>query len=178
MLPGAARRRYRSSASADPAQALLQLAAGVVEAAHYRSLRTIEHAADLLVGEPLHFAEKYYRSMFRGQLGDCFGEAAGDLGVARALVRVAVVPVVGEQRQRILAAVGLARLECGVRELRLAASMIDTEVHGDSVRPGVEAGVTLEPVQALVCLGEGLLRDVECIISVSKHAERERGDLA
>src|SRR5262249_34487512 len=56
--------------------------------------------------------------------------------------------------------------------------MIDTEVHGYSVRPGVEAGVTLEPVQALVCLGEGLLRDVECIISVSKHAERERGDLA
>src|SRR5262249_53990745 len=56
--------------------------------------------------------------------------------------------------------------------------MIDTQVHGDPVRPGVEAGVPLEAVQALVCLGEGLLRDVECIIPVSKHTERERGDLA
>src|SRR5262249_27244571 len=151
---------------------------GVVEAAHHGSLRTIEHAADLLVGAPLHFAKEYYRSMFRGQLGDGFGEAAGDLGVARALVRVAVVSAVGNQRQRTLAPLGVARLERGVRELRLAASMIDTEVHGDAVRPGVEAGVTLEAVQALVCLGEGLLRDVERIISVSKHAERERGDLA
>src|SRR5262249_1571446 len=122
--------------------------------------------------------KEYYRSMFRGQLCDGRREVAGDLGIARALVRVTVLGQVGEHRQGILAALGVAGVERGVRELRLPALMVDAEIHGDPGGPGVEAGVTLEPVEALVCLGEGLLGDIECVISVSQHSERERGDLA
>src|SRR5262249_48115496 len=45
----------------------LELAARVVEPAHHRPLGTLEHLADLLVGEPFQLAEKYDRSVIGGQ---------------------------------------------------------------------------------------------------------------
>src|SRR5262245_39505046 len=145
--PGAARRRNSSSTSTQPAQPFLQLSTGVVEAAHHRSLRTLEHLTDLLVGEPIHFSEEYYRSMFRGQLGDGSAELLGDLGVTRVLVGIALLAGIGQGAERILGgALAGSGFQAGLGKLGLAALVIDAEVHGDAVGPGVEAGVTLEAV--------------------------------
>src|SRR5262249_2451347 len=65
----------------------LELAARVVEAAHDRPLRTLEHLADLLVGEPFQLAEKYDRSVIGGQFSNGLLHAATDLRVAGAIER-------------------------------------------------------------------------------------------
>src|SRR5262249_4273255 len=66
----------------------LELAARVVEAAHHPPFRTLEHLADLLVGEPFQLAKEYDRSMIGGQFADRLIDAPADLGVARALERL------------------------------------------------------------------------------------------
>src|SRR4029453_8014039 len=173
------RRRNRSSRSTQPAQPFLQLSAGVVEAAHYRSPRTLEHVTDLLVGEPIHFSEEYYRSMFRGQLGNGPTESLGDLGITRALIGIALLVGIGQPTEQIFAgAFAGAGLQVRLRELRFAALVVYAKVHGDAVGPGVEAGVALEAIQALIGFGEGVLHDVERVLAISQHPECQSGDPA
>src|SRR5690606_19930924 len=50
------------------------------------------------------------------------------------------------------------------------AGMVDREVHGDPVDPGVEARLEAERVQAAVRLDERLLGHVAGVLPVAEHA--------
>src|SRR5207244_8664247 len=84
----AAPRPRRTSCPARRSQELpqtpLELAARVVQPAHHRPLRTLEHLADLRVGEPFQLAQEYDRSVIGGQISNGLAHPPGDLRVARA----------------------------------------------------------------------------------------------
>src|SRR5262249_40642557 len=69
-------------------------------------------------------------------------------------------------------------VEGGQRMFRFPALVVHTEVDGDPVHPGVESRVALEAVEVLVGRREGFLHDVQSILPIAEHAERQRGDLA
>src|SRR5262245_40557452 len=92
-------------ASEQSLQAFLQPPPRVVEPAHHRALGTVEHRADLRVGEPVHFAEEYDGAVFRGQLTDRGAQPLRDLGVARTLERQIPRRAVRERKCRVLPAV-------------------------------------------------------------------------
>src|SRR2546427_73806 len=146
----------------------------VVEPAHHRALRTVEHRADLRVGEPVHFAQEYDGAVFRGQLTHGGTEPFRDLGVAGPLEREVLQRPIGERKGGVLAAI--IDLERHRPPLRVTPLMIQTEVVGDAVDPRVEGRVALEAVEALVRPGEGLLHDIQSILAVAEHPERERSD--
>src|SRR5207245_5334665 len=85
-------------ASEQSPETFLQPPPCVVEPAHHRALRTVEHRADLRVGEPVHFAQEYDGAVFRGQLTHGGTEPFRDLGVARALEREVLQRPIGSGR--------------------------------------------------------------------------------
>src|SRR5207253_1771251 len=139
-------------------------------------LRTLEHLADLRVGEPFQLTQEYDRSVIGGQISDGLAHPAGDLGVARAREGLVGVEVVG--RQGAGRAGVLVRVEGELRLLRRPPLLVHAQVVGDAVHPGVEGRLPLEAVEALVGLRERLLHDVERVFPAAQHAERQRGDLA
>src|SRR5262249_51075273 len=175
MGAGSSASTKRSSRSATSAQVMrgsdatpqpgLELAARVVEAAHHRPFRTLEHLADLLVGEPFQLAEEYDRSMIGGQFSDRLIEASADLGVARALEGLVRARSVGDRTGR--ARPRLVRVQRDLRLLRGTALVVDAEVVRDAVYPGVEGRIALEAVETLVRLREGLLHDVERVLPIA-----------
>src|SRR5207249_4946622 len=166
----AARRRRRSQELPQPR---LELATGVVEPAHHRALRTVQDSADLLVGEGLHLAEEYDRAVIGGQLAHRLLDAPADLGAPGALEGLVRGWAVGRERRADLPRLFLLGAE--LAELALAALLVDAEVEGNAVEPGIEAGVALEAVEVLVSPREGLLHDIEGVFPVPEHAYRERG---
>src|SRR5579875_3227466 len=165
-------------ASQQPPQPRLELPPGVVEPAHDRALGTLQHAADLLVGEPVHLAQEYDGSLLGGQFSDGGTQSARDLGVAGAGERLVLLP--GHEPCRGWRVVRLLRadLDRHPRHARLAALLVDAQVEGDAVDPGVEAGVALEPIQALKRPGERLLHHVERVLAIPEHPQGQRRHLA
>jgi len=48
--------------------------------------------------------------------------------------------------------------------------VVDTEVERDPIQPGVQGGVALEAVEALVRFGERVLDDVQRVLTIAEHA--------
>src|SRR5262249_6183661 len=161
--------------SDEPPQASLQLAARVVETAHHRALRTVEHLTDLLVREPFQLAKKYDRSVIGGQTFNCVLDTACDLGIAGSLERLVGRRTVELEGQRRAGVLGVER---DVRELRVPALVVDAEVVRDPVHPGVERGITLEAIEILIGFGEGLLHDVQRVLATPQYSERQCRNLA
>src|ERR1700722_16362459 len=105
------------------------MAARIMQPAHYRSTRNLQHIANFIVGEPFYFPQQYYGAVFGRQLLKCSIDTPAQLSTGRLLVGIAA-----RTRQPVDFRLGIFTAEHLMAAF--AAAEIDREIGCDAIKPG------------------------------------------
>src|SRR5947208_5221337 len=156
------------------AQELAELAAAALDAGLGGAQGTFQDRGDFFLGETVDIVEDDGRPERSRELLERGVNGGAEVGVGRGALRIA-------GRGRVLRLDTEVLQQAAVERQRFQvpfplAIVINAQVDGDLVEPGIEAGVLAEPKQRRVGLEERLLGQVQSVLPGGDHAGDNRVD--